>query len=357
MVRRKDELSAADLRLLSGALATLYRHADLEEFPRRALEAVRPLVVTDHTSYNEVGPRRVIGVVDPPDDLHDALVPVFAEFVSQHPRVIYYPKSDDGSARTLSDYLTRAELHRTDLYQLVYRPMQVEDQLSIIAPGLRDLFVSLSFNRSTRSFTDRTRTLVNLIRPHFGRAFENARALQRLRDVISGGRAQVVCQTAVRLSESGEIRYQGPRSHELWDRYLPERRRADRLPRRIAAWVRKETLGATLHPRRSMKIRGEFGFLSVRLIHDPAAEGWLLILEEHAFPGGAGPPLPPRARQVFDLLLHGLGEKEVAARLGIRPSTVHDYVKEIYRRHGVSSRAELLARWIRRSADSDGAPD
>lgn len=57
--------------------------------------------------------------------------------------------------------------------------------------------------------------------------------------------------------------------------------------------------------------------------------------------------LPPRLRQTLECLLAGDGEKQVARRLGISRHTVHDYVKELYRRLGVSTRAELLARCLR----------
>ena len=58
--------------------------------------------------------------------------------------------------------------------------------------------------------------------------------------------------------------------------------------------------------------------------------------------------LPPRQREVLQLLLEGLSVKEVAARLELSPNTVHSHIKTIYLRFSVSSRAELLARWIRR---------
>jgi hypothetical protein len=46
--------------------------------------------------------------------------------------------------------------------------------------------------------------------------------------------------------------------------------------------------------------------------------------------------------------LEGASEKEVAARLGISNWTTHQYVKSIYRRSSVNSRAELLAHFLRR---------
>jgi DNA-binding CsgD family transcriptional regulator len=54
--------------------------------------------------------------------------------------------------------------------------------------------------------------------------------------------------------------------------------------------------------------------------------------------------LSPRQRQVLALLQRGLGEKQVAAELGVSQHTVHDYVKALYRAHAVRSRSELLAK-------------
>ncbi len=61
----------------------------------------------------------------------------------------------------------------------------------------------------------------------------------------------------------------------------------------------------------------------------------------------AGDPLrllPPRLAQTLAALQAGCSEKEVSARLGISPHTVHDYVKALHHRLGVTSRGELLAR-------------
>jgi DNA-binding NarL/FixJ family response regulator len=53
--------------------------------------------------------------------------------------------------------------------------------------------------------------------------------------------------------------------------------------------------------------------------------------------------LRPRLRDALRGLVRGLGEKQLAAELGLSPHTVHDYVKALYRHFGVQSRAELLA--------------
>jgi DNA-binding NarL/FixJ family response regulator len=60
------------------------------------------------------------------------------------------------------------------------------------------------------------------------------------------------------------------------------------------------------------------------------------------------PDLSPRQEQTLHLLLKGDSEKQVARKLELSKHTVHVYVKELYRRFEVSSRAELLAKHVKR---------
>lgn len=53
-------------------------------------------------------------------------------------------------------------------------------------------------------------------------------------------------------------------------------------------------------------------------------------------------PLPPRLRRVLEALSTGASEKQIAAQLGLSPHTVHQYVKDLFRRYRVHSRMELV---------------
>ncbi|HTL29162.1 MAG TPA: helix-turn-helix transcriptional regulator [Tepidisphaeraceae bacterium] len=59
-----------------------------------------------------------------------------------------------------------------------------------------------------------------------------------------------------------------------------------------------------------------------------------------------GAYLPPRLLQILRRLLSGMSEKQIAKELKLTPYTVHDHVKRLYRQMGVTSRGELLARFI-----------
>jgi DNA-binding NarL/FixJ family response regulator len=53
--------------------------------------------------------------------------------------------------------------------------------------------------------------------------------------------------------------------------------------------------------------------------------------------------LSPRLRETGAALMTGASEKQIASQLGLSPHTTHHYVKTLYRRFGVSSRAEFMA--------------
>ncbi|MDC0675900.1 helix-turn-helix transcriptional regulator [Nannocystis radixulma] len=57
-------------------------------------------------------------------------------------------------------------------------------------------------------------------------------------------------------------------------------------------------------------------------------------------------PLAPREAQVLELLLGGQNEKQLADCLDLSIHTIHQYTKAVFRAFAVSSRAELMAKFI-----------
>lgn len=103
----------------------------------------------------------------------------------------------------------------------------------------------------------------------------------------------------------------------------------------------------TVSLRRSLGER-PFSLRDVRLVHYLHQELAPQIGRRLAASGEPSAcELSPRLRQTLDGLLEGLSEKQIAQRIGISHATLHEYVTALYRRFGVSGRAELMARWIR----------
>jgi DNA-binding NarL/FixJ family response regulator len=55
--------------------------------------------------------------------------------------------------------------------------------------------------------------------------------------------------------------------------------------------------------------------------------------------------LPDYLRRTFEKLVDGASEREASAKLGVKQSTLHSYVKQLHSRLGVTSRAELFTRF------------
>ncbi|MDJ1135663.1 helix-turn-helix domain-containing protein [Streptomyces iconiensis] len=73
----------------------------------------------------------------------------------------------------------------------------------------------------------------------------------------------------------------------------------------------------------------------------------------HSPPPGRAPPvrlkterLAPREVEVFELLLTGASNRHIARQLGIAERTVKNNLHSIYRKLGVSGRAEAIARSV-----------
>jgi DNA-binding CsgD family transcriptional regulator len=74
---------------------------------------------------------------------------------------------------------------------------------------------------------------------------------------------------------------------------------------------------------------------------------WLHVSSSTAVDASPLAQLSKREREVLQLLLEGHARKEVATRLNLSAHTVADYLKVIHKKLGVTSRAELLSKFIK----------
>jgi hypothetical protein len=86
-------------------------------------------------------------------------------------------RTGDGSARRLSDFLSRAELHALDLYREVFAPLGIEYQIGFSLPSRRPLQIGVGLGRYDHDFDDHERDLLNTLRPHLIHAYRRAQIL------------------------------------------------------------------------------------------------------------------------------------------------------------------------------------
>ncbi len=366
-----ERLSAADLTALCRCVGDVYAHADLDSFPGHVLGAVGRLVPHNYLAFSEVNlaRRRLVEVMSPADAHRRDLLPALESHMPEHALITRYRRTRDGRAYKLSDFLSRAEFLRLGLYNEVYRHYGVEDQMAVALPAPRELMVTLVLSRPRRTFGERDRLVLNLLRPHLIQAYRNAEAVTELKAELAGSRLglEATRQAVVALGPGGRVRWLTPAARTILEEFFASwRRRPLRLPEELSGWLSLGNAGAgdgsadaDDAPAAREPFVAEYNGrrLVARLVSSPTVEEWLLVLRVAGNWGGEGgaretdpthhvPRLPPRVRRVLDRLVLGDSEKEVAARLGLSRHTVHQYVKLLYRRLDVSSRGELMARFV-----------
>jgi DNA-binding CsgD family transcriptional regulator len=395
-----ERLSARDLRLLLEQTRQLHESPSLETFPVRALACVRALVGADYAAYEELDPvrRRTVGLTDPPEARPEpASIAVWEAHMHQHPVIRRLAETNDRRAMAISDLMSAADYRRTGLYGEFYRHWGVEDQLGLFVAAPKPTMVGIGLQRDRRTFTARDRRVLDAAQPHLAVAYANAVAMSRLADAAAGAAAgangdghgpdgrgnghaageghALLAVPAVPVPSTrpvtidvggdGRARAMSAPAHAWLDAYFPggRPRRCGDLPDAVRRWLgRSRALAspaslvdadaAAARPPPPLRVRSARGRLTLRLIPRAGGRGTLIVLEEEPAPPPPASPaarralLAPRLRPVLDGLLAGRSEKEVAAACELSPHTVHEYVKAIYRRMGVNSRAELLALWV-----------
>jgi len=339
-------LQSRELRATLEFLREVYVLRNLETFARYAISALPKVVASDHTSYNEVNPRTGRDhFLCEPTDFYRNLIPTFERHMSEHPLIAHYTRTSDGRALKVSDFLTRDQFHRLALYNDFFRIVGVEHQMAFVLPAPPPLVVGVALNRGRRDFSERDRTILNLLRPHVVQAYENAEAATRVeRELMlltqgeeESGRGVVL------LNTSGKVCRATSRARQWLAEYF-ESARGDALPETLWRWVRHEqrllARGDDVPPpRRPLVVEREAKRLQVRLLSD--RQGSLLIFDERIEP--TPPALEPlglsrREAEVLSWIAHGKTNPEIATILGTRPRTVGKQLEHIYRKLGVENR-------------------
>jgi DNA-binding CsgD family transcriptional regulator len=337
-------LSAGDMKGVLEFVGEANAFEDLEGFRSGILPGIQRLVPSDLVGYNEVdlsgGPALVI---THPDQVFASAGEALSRYAHQHP-LISVQMNGDGRAYKISDFLSARDFHSLELYEEIYGRIGAEDQIAFGLPG--PMVIGIAMNRPRRDFSERDRSLLDLLRPHLARAYGNLverRQNAVLSAALEGGLAMLGA-AVVLVEPGGRIVAASGLGMELLDEYFP------------SGWDGAlSTRAAGDDP---LAIEGERGRL--RVSATPAAsglDGHLLVLEEEpAVTVDALRTLGLTARQaeVLCLLAAGRGTEEVAASLYVSPHTVRKHVEHIYDRLGVHSRGAAVE-VARRAARGVGA--
>jgi DNA-binding CsgD family transcriptional regulator len=331
-------LAHADLLGMLAFVREAESFPDLPAFRAGVLPGLRRLVPCDLVGYNEVDTAtgQTLVVLDPEDAMFEGIEEVLGRLAHQHP-LIARQAAGDMSTRAISDYLSVRRFHRLELYDELYQRIGAEDQIAFGLPG--PVVIGIAMNRSRRSFTERDRSLLEMLRPHLAQAHRHALARERAGALLGAMKEGIDAAGAgvMLLDSNGQVHHESSAARELLRRYFHG---ASGMPVALAEWVADGPGSAPL------EVEGERGRLTVRLLN--GREPSVLLLEERRH----GPHvekllalgLTNREAEVTRLVALGHTNHQIADELVVSRQTVRKHLERIYAKLGVHSRAEAACR-------------
>jgi DNA-binding CsgD family transcriptional regulator len=335
----KTQLVESDYQLLLSCIEGLHRCRRLEDFPKDSLAELQRLVPSRLVCYAEIDYKRnrAVNVFDPP--MPYAKPPeVWMRSLHDHPVLNYFKTTGDGQAIKISDFVDEAEYHQLDVYRTIYKNTGAEDQMGFGVQVDGGFVLGYAFDRGERSFVERDRILLNLIRPHVIQAYLH------LDELAGHQELQRDLQTALRENGVGLVILDGARKivHKtpgVWEKFaacMPVPDDEETLPKTIAHWA----FGGSETPD-SLTLGAEPSRLILRRKRQDENRLLLFLSEENSAAAAerlARFSLTPREREVLRWIAEGKSNGEIGTILGVSPATAKTHVERILAKLGVENR-------------------
>ena len=377
-------LCERDNRRVHESLRQLYATRDLDEFPRVVLGCLDELIGSDMTSYNEVclAEERIVGMVSSTDDTAEQLGEKMAPFLLEHPLIERFSQTRDGSSTAISDLLPRRVWHKTALFNEFFRPLGIEDQMAVGLANEATWIFGIALNRGSRSFSQRDRVVLEILRPHLSQAHSNAAAWSRLQNqnqrCESGISVRIEHEAQQTLEhnrvlvvrDNGRLVFCSEGARRLLSCYFGRVERD--APTAICEWlaanawrnVERSAMMLTATTFAPLQIRQGHRSLIVRC--GERVEGQTLLRLEEVTEASSAPPnvlivplmaqgLTRRQSEVLLQLSRGQSNDQIALHLGMSLHTVKRHLEAIYQKMDVDGRGAASHRtrqWLKHEPDS-----
>lgn len=344
-----QRLNNADLLAVLELVHDLAGVANPAEFVPAALGGVSRLVRSDVSTLNELDPLggRFVYAAEPEDyRFPPGSDQVWAELAAEHPLIVHNAETGDGSARKVSDLVSEQDWHATEIYRRFYAWVGVEHQMSFTLPAPAPILVAVALNRAQGDFTERDRSVLNLVRPHLAQSWRRAREYERVRLLLAAassalaqaGSGVIVVQDGVHELTPGAL----VNLYRFYGRPSPR----DPLPLRVGSWLAGQRLAQT-ELSRPLHASVDGRQLILRFLPGIGDSPDVILLDERR----AEEPtdtvrqvgLTRREAEVLQLLGTGRTNRDIASTLSLSPWTVKRHLANIYTKLGVSTRAGAVA--------------
>lgn len=362
-----EPLTLDDMQKLHQGIQTLYTLRNLDTFGVDALTILNQLVPSDAPNFHstciqthQVQQKQTF-LPDFPG-FTPAMERAMHEHFGEHPIAHHMPQTLKGAYK-LSDFVSQKELHCFEgLYQQYLKPLGVQEQMTFFFPNVKPdywykltqvntVLVGFALHRPQRSFTERDRLILNLLRPHLFQAYCNTQHYQQLQQDLNQLQQSLNPLGLIILNTNGQVLWVTPQAIVRLETYFPKPTGSLQLPDHLWAWVthqiscftKKTDLPKAWFP---LRIQQDGKQLVIRLVVEQIAEQYLLLFEEQTLcllQSLELLGLSQRETEVLLRVMQGNDNKAIAAQLSVCKSTVRKHLESIFHKLGVQSRTEAIA--------------
>lgn len=295
------------------------------ELGARILPRLRRLLRADVASFSGWDGAAQLWAFDPGDALHPVSDGEVASRAAEHPVVSHMARTRDGRATRVSDLIGLRAFKRLAIYEDRFRPIGANYQILAGLAFGGAVPSGVGFSRASRDFGERERALLDLMRPRLAAAYRSVverEETRRVTDAYERGLEQA--GTAIALVQDGRLVPVSQGAAALLVRWFGEREPA--LP--VAAAVARDDLR-----------------LSVTVADGDPAVAVLVETRTCLDPERARAlGLTRREAEILALVSRGLSDSALAQELYLSVRTVEKHLQHAYRKLGVASRRDAVAR-------------
>ncbi len=359
-----ETLAQNDIDNLNKSVQNIYTLHNLDTFGFDTLSILNRLVPSDFPLFNLTNTRTIeIEDVSLPGspELTPQILKAKSLYLSEHPIAKNMDFAVNGVYKT-SDFASQQELHRLEgVYHQFLRLLDTEDQMFLYLPNdysqswdrliqAEVILVGYILGRSQRSFTERDRLILQLLRPHLSQAHANAQKYHQLQQYSDPIQQSLDYLGVIALDTEGRVLSIAPQAIIWMESYFSKSACLDRLPDHLWSWVKHQVTSATKTDITTaclpLQIEQAGRKLRIRLVIDPSRARYLLLLEEQTLSSLNSLELlglSQRETEVLTLIMQGKDNRSISIQMNIRIGTTRKHLENIYLKLGVQSRSEAVA--------------
>ncbi len=347
-----QKITSADQRKLSIFVRELYGLDSVQRILERVVQGLGNLIGSDSVFVPVADPERkmltlLADNVGP--ELHK-LWPILVALRHENPAITYHMSHPEGPALMIRELLPMSRWTRTAIFNEFYSKLAMRERLSLSLSFSRPDIVGVVAHRSTRSFTERDRSVLNLLRFHVSRACATAKArvappfasmIEALESLIGG--------SIVTLDSGGKVQFSSDLAQRYFESFFSQEKPfLNGLPATVKRWACREivsfgTCELSVRPPQPLVVRIGERTLRIRIANTREGSGYVLLLRAEdpalelaklSFLG-----LGARPTEVLYWLAKGKTNKQIGIILAMATETVKAHLKSIYRRLELENRA------------------